>query len=153
MTKTIEIQFTEGTHIPKYRQIIDGISQLVRDGVLAKGNKVPSLNELCKKHNLSQDTVLMAYNELKSKGVITSSIGKGYYISNVLTDSNHIVFLLFDKLTAYKEDFYDLLKKILKGNGHYKEIVIGIRDFCKQASIEFAILNDATLIGSVFVTS
>ena len=73
--KDVEIQFVNGSHVPKYRQIIDSVLVLVRAGNLVKGDKIPSLNELCKKHNLSQDTVLMAYYELKSRGIITSSIG------------------------------------------------------------------------------
>lgn len=118
MKKEIHIQFTAGSHVPKYRQIIDNISQMVRDGELSKGDKIPSLNELCKKHKLSQDTVLMAYNELKSKGIITSSIGKGYFITNAQLDANHKVFLLFDKLTAYKETLYESFKTTFKGKGN-----------------------------------
>ncbi len=116
MKKELDILFDTTSHIPKYRQIIDSIVQLVRDGKLAKGDRLPSLNDLCKKYNLSQDTVLMGYNELKSRGIVTSSIGKGYYISNIQIDANHKVFLLFDKLTAYKETLYESFKDTLKGN-------------------------------------
>jgi DNA-binding LacI/PurR family transcriptional regulator len=59
----------------------------------------------------------MAYNELKSRGIITSSIGKGYFIANTEIESQHKVFLLFDKLTAYKETLYVNLKDTLKGKG------------------------------------
>ena len=118
MKKVVDLHFDTGSHVPKYRRIIDSIHQLVRDGVLIKGDRLPSLNDLCKKFNLSQDTVLMAYNELKTRGIITSSVGKGYYISNVTIDSNHKVFLLFDKLTTYKETLYESFKETLKGKGN-----------------------------------
>lgn len=115
--KSFELRFVSDSHVPKYRQIIDSISQSVKDGILLKGDKIPSLNQLCKQHNLSQDTVLMAYNELKSRGIITSSIGKGYFIANTEIEGQHKVFLLFDKLTAYKETLYVNLKDTLKGKG------------------------------------
>ncbi len=115
--KALEFSFISGSHVPKYRQIIDSISQSVKDGILLKGDKIPSLKQLCKQYNLSQDTVLMAYNELKSRGIITSSIGKGYFIANTEVESRHKVFLLFDKLTAYKETLYVNLKDTLKGKG------------------------------------
>ncbi len=118
MDKAIEIQFGTGSHVPKYRRIIDSIHQLVRDGVLVKGDRIPSINNLCKKHSLSQDTVLMAYNELKSRGIITSSVGRGYFISNVSVESNHKVFLLFDKFTIYKETLYESFKETFKGKGN-----------------------------------
>lgn len=117
MIKKVEILFTAGSHVPKYRQIADSIVQQVKDGELRKGDKIPSLNELCKSYNLSQDTVLLAYKELKSRGIITSSIGKGYFIANTEVESNHKVFLLFDKLTAYKETLYVNIRDTLKGKG------------------------------------
>ena len=118
MPKTIDIQFEDNLPIPKYRQIIDAIQQKVKAGDLKKGDKIPSLNQLCKQYSLSQDTVLMAYNELKSKGTITSQVGKGYYIQNENTDYKHKVLLVFDRLTAYKEELYDSFKEALKKDGN-----------------------------------
>jgi len=117
MRKSVEIQLTVSNHVPKYRQIIDSINHSISTGVLVKGDKIPSLNELCKTHNLSQDTVLMAYNELKARGIITSSIGKGYFVANTQIEGNHNVFLLFDKLNAYKEILYESFKDSFKNKG------------------------------------
>jgi DNA-binding transcriptional regulator YhcF (GntR family) len=118
MRKTIDIQFEDNLPIPKYRQIIDAIQQRIKAGDLKKGDKIPSLNQLCKQYTLSQDTVLMAYNELKSKGIITSQVGKGYYIQNENTGFKHKVLLVFDRLTAYKEELYDAFKEALKKDGN-----------------------------------
>jgi DNA-binding transcriptional regulator YhcF (GntR family) len=118
MRKTIDIQFEENLPIPKYRQIIDAIQQKIKAGELRKGDKIPSLNQFCKQYGLSQDTILMAYNELKSKGIITSQVGKGYYIQNENTEFKHKVLLVFDRLTAYKEELYDTFKDTLKKDGN-----------------------------------
>ena len=117
MTKIIDIQFNDNPSVPKYRQVIDSIYQNIKIGNLKKGDKLPSLNVLCKQYGLSQDTVLMAYNELKSKGIITSQVGKGYFIQNENTDYKHKVLLIFDRLTAYKEELYDSFKETLKKDG------------------------------------
>lgn len=84
---------------------------------MKKGDQIPSLNHLCKQFGLSQDTVLMAYNELKAKGIITSQVGKGYFIQNENTDFRHKVLLVFDRLTAYKEELYESFKDTLKKDG------------------------------------
>jgi len=118
MRKTIDIQFEDNLPIPKYRQIIDAIQQKIKAGDLKKGDKIPSLNQLCKQYTLSQDTVLMAYNELKSKGIITSQVGKGYYVQNENTGFKHRVLLVFDRLTAYKEELYDSFKETLHNDGN-----------------------------------
>lgn len=117
MERTLELQFDEKSAIPKYRQIIDAISVQIKKGELRKGDRIPSLNMLCRQYRLSQDTVLMAYNELKTKGIITSQVGKGYFVQNVQVDVGHKVLLLFDKLTAYKEDLYEAFKATLSGHG------------------------------------
>jgi DNA-binding transcriptional regulator YhcF (GntR family) len=117
MRKHIDIQFEVNQSVPKYRQIIDTIQQMIKAGELKKGDKILSLNMFCQKYALSQDTVLMAYNELKAKGIITSQVGKGYFIQNENTDFKHNVLLVFDRLTAYKEELYDAFKDALKKDG------------------------------------
>jgi DNA-binding transcriptional regulator YhcF (GntR family) len=117
MQKDIDIQFEDNLSVPKYRQIIDAIQQKIKAGELKKGDKIPSLNMVCRRYGLSQDTVLMAYNELKAKGIITSQVGKGYFIQNETTDFKHKVLLVFDRLTAYKEELYDSFKEALKKDG------------------------------------
>ena len=117
MRKTINIQFEDNLATPKYRQIIEAIHLKINAGELKKGDQLPSLNHLCKQYGLSQDTVLMAYNELKTKGIITSQVGKGYFIQNENTDVKHNILLVFDRLTAYKEELYDSFKEALKKDG------------------------------------
>ncbi len=117
MRKLIDIQFEDNLPVPKYRQISNAILQKIKAGELKRGDKIPSLNMLCKQYGLSQDTVLMAYNELKAKGIITSQVGKGYFIQNENTDFKHKVLLVFDRLTAYKEELYDAFKDALKSDG------------------------------------
>jgi len=117
MKDTFDIWFDDNLPVPKYRQIIDAVQQKIKLGELRKGDRIPSLNSLCKQYGLSQDTVLAAYNELKSKGIITSQVGKGYFIQNEKVDIGHKVLLLFDKLTAYKEELYESFKQALGNNG------------------------------------
>ncbi len=117
MRNHIDIQFEHNLSIPKYRQIINAIQQKIKIGELKKGDKIPSLNMFCQQYGLSQDTVLMAYNELKAKGIITSQVGKGYFVQNENTDLKHKVLLVFDRLTAYKEELYDAFKEALQKDG------------------------------------
>lgn len=102
---------------PKYRQIIKSIMDAIRKGELSSGDRLPSLNLLCEKFSLSQDTVLRAYNELKSRRIVTSAVGKGYYVDSTDINWEHKVFLLFDKLTLYKESLYDSIIEKFKNKG------------------------------------
>ena len=68
--------------IPKYKQIVNSIEQAIVNGKLKKGDQLPSLNVVKNKHKLSRDTVLNAFNELKTRGIIHSVVGKGYFVSS-----------------------------------------------------------------------
>ncbi|MBS3739438.1 MAG: hypothetical protein KGY51_10670 [Psychroflexus sp.] len=62
---------------------------------------------------MSRDTVLTAFSELKNRGIINSTGGKGYYVVNNNIRIQSKVFLLFDELNAIKEDLYKALIRYL----------------------------------------
>ena len=104
--------------LPKYKQIIRSIEQAIEKKTLKKGDKIPSINQICSAFNLSRDTVMLAFNELKSKGIIISQPGKGYYILSTEIQNTENIFVLFDELNAFKEDLYNSLLNTLKGKAN-----------------------------------
>ncbi|WP_228850415.1 GntR family transcriptional regulator [Aegicerativicinus sediminis] len=96
---------------PKYKQIVKSIEESLLNGSLRKGDKLPSINEVRDRFSLSRDTVLMAFNELKMRGIIESFSGKGYYVRSLDTDISQKIFVLFDELNAFKEDLYNAFLK------------------------------------------
>lgn len=109
------IQINEKQSVSKYKQIVNSIIKGIDDGKLAKGDRLPSINAICTRRNLSRDTVMMAYNELKAKGVLSSLPGKGYYIESTNVEMSHRIFLLFDEFNGFKEDLYSSFIKALQG--------------------------------------
>ncbi len=110
------IKIEEASGIPKYIQITESIIHLIEDGKVKLGDKLPSINEAFKKWNISRDTVISAYNELKSRGVIAPQHGKGFYISDVYTPRKLKIFVLFDVMNGYKAILYRSLVKHLGEN-------------------------------------
>ena len=101
------VSIKENAGIPKYKQIVSSIENAITSGLIKKGDKLPSINSIKNKHALSRDTVLSAFNELKTRGIIQSVVGKGYYVSSENVDVQKKVFLLFDELNAFKDDLYN----------------------------------------------
>jgi len=101
---------------PKYKQIISAVEKAIVDGLLKKGDKLPSLNTIKNEHKLSRDTVLSAFNELKNRGIIHSVVGKGYYVSTEHIAVAQKIFLLFDELNSFKEDLYNSFLQNLGDN-------------------------------------
>lgn len=110
------VTVTEKSGIPKYKQIVASIEEAIVDGALKKGDKLPSLNSVKNQNSLSRDTVLTAFNELKTRGVIKSIVGKGYYVNSENVDVNQRVFLLFDEFNSFKEDLYNSFLSSLGDN-------------------------------------
>lgn len=101
------VKVNNNSGIPKYRQIVSSIEEAITDGKLKKGDKLPSLNKIKEQHQLSRDTVLMAFNALKNRGIVNSVVGKGYYVTSEDVSVSKKIFVLFDELNAFKEDLYN----------------------------------------------
>ncbi|MDX6746932.1 GntR family transcriptional regulator [Polaribacter sp. PL03] len=101
------VLLNKNSKVPKYKQIVTSIEKAITDGLLKKGDKLPSLNTIKDKNSLSRDTVLTAFNELKNRGIINSVVGKGYYVYSEDVDVAKKIFLLFDELNSFKEDLYN----------------------------------------------
>lgn len=116
----------ENIGVPKYKQIVSSIEDNLTNGILKKGDKLPSINSIKNKFSLSRDTVLTAFNELKTRGIVESISGKGYYIKSENIDITEKVFLLFDELNAFKEDLYNAF---LNNLGENKQVDIFFHHF------------------------
>jgi DNA-binding transcriptional regulator YhcF (GntR family) len=104
MSVSIKISSNSGT--PKYEQLVNEIIRHIRSKRLQIGDKVPSIHEICNNYDISRDTVVIAYNELKSRGIISPKHGKGFYVSSTTIRSKLRIFLLFDVMNGYKEVLY-----------------------------------------------
>ena len=93
--------------LPKYRQIVLAIEMAIAENRLKRNDKLPSINKVSLEFSISRDTVLLAYDELKKRGIIFSILGKGYYVKSVEFSFEQRIFLLFDELNSFKEDIYN----------------------------------------------
>jgi DNA-binding transcriptional regulator YhcF (GntR family) len=112
--------------IPKYKQLIQSVEEAIVQKRLRKGDRLPSINKVCLELAISRDTVLLAYDELKKRGVVYAILGKGYYIKSVEFSFDQRFFVLFDELNAFKEDLYSSL---LSSTGEKAQIDIFFHHF------------------------
>ena len=66
---------------PAYRQLIEGITSLIRDGLLSPGDRLPSERELADRYGLARGTVKKAYEKLADSGVLDVTQGRGTFVS------------------------------------------------------------------------
>lgn len=111
---------------PKYQQVVNAIIKGVEEGLLPQHYALPSINDLSYELEISRDTGVRAYKELKNSGIINSVPGKGYFIAAGKVASRIKVCLLFNKLSTHKKIIYDAFTSALGG----------------KASIDFYIYNN-----------
>lgn len=64
----------------RYGQLADQLQQQIESGVWRAGERIPSIRQSCKTHNLSPMTVLQAYQLLESRGLVLARPQSGYYV-------------------------------------------------------------------------
>ena len=67
---------------PIYAQIKENLRHQIISGILAPGDKLPSVRELATQLSINPNTIQRAYNELELEGFIISVLGKGNYVSS-----------------------------------------------------------------------
>jgi DNA-binding transcriptional MocR family regulator len=66
---------------PLYRQIAELIIHRIEEGALPNGSKLPTVRELADELDVTRVTAHNAYNELKSRGWIDATVGRGTYVT------------------------------------------------------------------------
>lgn len=92
---------------PVYQQIKEDILSAVGNQKLRIGESIPSINKICGEFGIAPGTVIRAYEELREMGIISSKQGKGYFVAGTQVEQKTKIFLLFDRMNAFKEILYD----------------------------------------------
>lgn len=92
-----------GQQTTKVKQLADLISQDISMGRYKTDTSLPSINQLSHDYKVSRDTVFKAFIDLKERGIIDSTPGKGYYVVN---RQKNILFLL-DEYSPFKDTLYN----------------------------------------------
>lgn len=98
-----------GQQTTKVKQLADLISQSISMGSYKTGDLLPSINQLSAQYKVSRDTVFKAFLDLRERGAIDSTPGKGYYVTNKITN----VLLLLDQYSPFKDVLYNSFIKRL----------------------------------------
>ncbi|MHC9533440.1 GntR family transcriptional regulator [Dellaglioa sp. BT-FLS60] len=74
------MQINKTSSKPFYEQLISGIKEDIFKGILQTDDKLPSVREMAKIHEMNPNTVSKAYKVLESQDVIVTVKGRGTYV-------------------------------------------------------------------------
>lgn len=93
MSTTVSLAFLESfieldtsTASPLYRQLYHCLRTAVTNGQLSPGTRLPSTRDLSDHLGVSRNTVVSAFEELKSEGYLESRVGAGTFVCDNLPE-------------------------------------------------------------------
>jgi GntR family transcriptional regulator len=95
----MQIQVDYESGVPIYTQIIEQIKHLVATGRLKPGDQLPTIRQLAVDLRVNPNTVVHAYHELDSQGVISTQQGRGTFIA-AHPDEGRLAEMRRDRLRA-----------------------------------------------------
>lgn len=72
--------------VPLYRQLYEQLRNIILNGQLAPGTKLPSTRGLSDELSIARNTVLNAYDQLLAEGYLKGRVGSGTYVASELPD-------------------------------------------------------------------
>lgn len=77
------------SQMKRYEQLADHIAELIRSGVIAPGEKVPSVRHASRNYGVSPSTVFQAYYLLEDRGLIQARPRSGYFVRSLAQRQLH----------------------------------------------------------------
>jgi DNA-binding transcriptional regulator YhcF (GntR family) len=87
-THGINISVNHASPVPPYEQLRAQLADLISIGRLTQGDRLPSVRQLASDLGLANNTVVRAYRELETAGLVKSRRGSGTRVVAPVATSN-----------------------------------------------------------------
>jgi GntR family transcriptional regulator len=81
----VDIRIDPADGVPIYRQIVNQVRYAVASGLLEPGDELPTIRALALRLKVTPNTIVKAYEELESAGVLQKRHGSGTFVSGERT--------------------------------------------------------------------
>jgi DNA-binding transcriptional MocR family regulator len=98
-----------------YELLANSIAQSIQEGVLCRGDKLPSVRQASASRNVSAATVLEAYYLLEARGLITARDRSGYFVtSGTINIPSSPAPAILNQLESTQVDVSELVFEVLE---------------------------------------
>ena len=77
---SVSFQLSTSSGVPAYLQVVQQVERALRMGVLRPGDRLPTVKEVVADVAINPNTVLKAYRELESRGLVEGRQGVGTFV-------------------------------------------------------------------------
>jgi GntR family transcriptional regulator len=82
----IEFHLDSRSGVAPYMQLIQQVRRALRLGLLAEGDRLPTVKDVVSRIAINPNTVLKAYRELEHEGLVSPRPGLGTFVTRTLAD-------------------------------------------------------------------
>lgn len=104
--------------LSKHEQLVQGIINAIDEKIIAQGDPLPSINTLIHEIGFARETVMKAYRELISRGIVEAKNRMGYFVANINTNQQLKVALLMYAIDTFQDQFYQSFRNELGPDIH-----------------------------------
>ena len=134
----IQISLQDG--VPIYRQIVNQVKYLVASGRLKSEEELPPIRTLAEQLLVTPNTVVKAYSELESEGIVYKRRGAGTYVAEF---TSRLARKEQRKILAQRADA--LLSEALQLNFTFEEVMNLLHS--RQAALEKSLAKERADVG------
>lgn len=98
----------------KHEQFIEGFLNAMQSKTIAKGDRLPSVNELSNMLGFSTETILKGYRELIKRGIVVAQNRVGYFMAQEQVHRSIKIALVLFEFDSYQETIYKDFQNKLK---------------------------------------
>lgn len=80
LQQSISFQLNPGSGVPSYLQVVQQVEQALRMGHLHPGDQLPTVKQVVAEVAINPNTVLKAYRELETMGLVEGRQGVGTFV-------------------------------------------------------------------------
>ena len=102
----------------KHEKLVQGIINAIDQKVICRGDMLPSVNQMINEFSYARETIVRAYKELITRGIIESKNRRGYFVATEDTEQHLKVCLLLFAFDTFQEMFYQSFRAHLGENVH-----------------------------------
>jgi len=84
----IEFSLDARSGVSPYLQLVHQVRRALRLGLLAEGDRLPTVKDVVASLAINPNTVLKAYRELERDGLVAPRPGVGTFVTRTLTDDS-----------------------------------------------------------------
>lgn len=135
-----------------YEEIYKYLKEIIKNGMMPSGSKLPSSREMATMTTLSRNTIIRAYELLEEENLVYTKRGKGTFVSDIkISENNDWKIDWYSKINEYGKMSEDL--DIMKTEALYKKGMISFKSIAPDEKLfdveelKRAFLNRVSLEG------